>query len=59
VVAALAMTAARFGLRRALAFLPRIAQAHQFASTLPATVGCCPWDGGRAARSWPGTCTGG
>lgn len=37
--AALAMTAARFGLRRTLAFLPRIGQARQFARTLPATLG--------------------
>ncbi|HEV3294522.1 MAG TPA: Helicase associated domain protein, partial [Streptosporangiaceae bacterium] len=35
--AVLAMTAARFGLRRTLAFLPRIGQARQFARTLPAT----------------------
>ena len=40
--AALAMTAARFGLRRALAFLPRIGQARQFARTLPATLGLLP-----------------
>jgi predicted helicase len=36
--AALAMTAARFGLRRTLAFLPRIDQSRQFARTLPATL---------------------
>ena len=40
--AALAMTAARFGLRRTLAFLPRIGQARQFARTLPATLGLLP-----------------
>jgi predicted helicase len=40
--AALAMTAAQFGLRRCLAFMPRIAQARQFATTLPATVGLLP-----------------
>ncbi|HVB43271.1 MAG TPA: Helicase associated domain protein [Streptosporangiaceae bacterium] len=40
--AALAMTAARFGLRRTLAFVPRIAQAREFAATLPATVGLLP-----------------
>ncbi|HMH91651.1 MAG TPA: DEAD/DEAH box helicase family protein, partial [Streptosporangiaceae bacterium] len=40
--AALAMTAARFGLRRCLAFVPRIAQARQFAATLPATAGLLP-----------------
>jgi superfamily II DNA or RNA helicase len=37
--AALAMTAARFGLRRTLAFLPRIDSARQFTQTLPATLG--------------------
>jgi superfamily II DNA or RNA helicase len=40
--ATLAMTATQFGLRRCLAFLPRIAQARQFAATLPATVGLLP-----------------
>jgi superfamily II DNA or RNA helicase len=40
--AALAMTAARFGLRRTLAFLPRIDQARLFARTLPATLGLLP-----------------
>ncbi len=40
--AALAMTAARFGLRRTLAFLPRIDQARQFARTLPATLRLLP-----------------
>jgi predicted helicase len=40
--AALAMTAARFGLRRTLAFLPRISQARLFARTLPATLGLLP-----------------
>src|SRR5438046_7689351 len=40
--AALAMTAAEFGLRRTLAFLPRITQARQFAATLPATVAMLP-----------------
>jgi predicted helicase len=36
--AALAMTAARFGLRRTLAFLSRVDEARQFARTLPATL---------------------
>jgi superfamily II DNA or RNA helicase len=40
--AALAMTAARFGLRRTLAFLPRIDAARQFARTLPATLRLLP-----------------
>jgi len=40
--AALAMTAAQFGLRRCLAFLPRIAQARQFAGTLATTAGLLP-----------------
>jgi superfamily II DNA or RNA helicase len=42
--AALAMTAARFGLRRCVAFLPRIAQARKFTATLPATLGMLPED---------------
>lgn len=37
--AALAMTAARFGLRRCLAFFPRIAHARRFTATLPGTLG--------------------
>jgi superfamily II DNA or RNA helicase len=40
--AALAMTAARFGLRRTLAFLPRIDHSRQFAQTLPATLAMLP-----------------
>ena len=48
--AALAMTAAQFGLRRCLAFVPRIAQARQFAGTLAATAGLLPGDGGRTGR---------
>jgi superfamily II DNA or RNA helicase len=40
--AALAMAAAEFGLRRCVAFLPRIAQARQFAATLPATLAMLP-----------------
>jgi superfamily II DNA or RNA helicase len=40
--AALAMTAARYGLRRTLAFLPRISDSRHFARTLPATVGMLP-----------------
>jgi predicted helicase len=40
--AALAMTAARFGLRRTLAFLPRVDDARRFARTLPATLGMLP-----------------
>ncbi len=40
--AALAMTAAQFGLRRCLAFMPRVAQARQFARTLPATLRLLP-----------------
>ena len=40
--AALAMTAAQFGLRRCLAFVPRIAQARQFAGTLATTAGLLP-----------------
>jgi predicted helicase len=40
--AALAMTAAQFGLRRCLAFVPRTAQARQFAGTLATTVGLLP-----------------
>jgi hypothetical protein len=34
----LAMTAAQLGLRRCLAFLPRITQARQFAGTLATTA---------------------
>jgi superfamily II DNA or RNA helicase len=40
--AALAMTAAQFGLRRTLAFLSRIDEARVFARTLPATLGMLP-----------------
>lgn len=40
--AALAMAAAELGLRRCLAFLPRISQARQFAATLPATLAMLP-----------------
>lgn len=40
--AALAMTAARFGLRRCIAFLPRVDHARQFAATLPATLKLLP-----------------
>jgi superfamily II DNA or RNA helicase len=40
--AALAMTAVRFGLRRTLAFLPRVDEARRFARTLPATLGMLP-----------------
>jgi superfamily II DNA or RNA helicase len=42
--AALAMTAARFGLRRCVAFLPRVAQVRRFAATLPATLAMLPGD---------------
>ena len=40
--AALAMAAAQFGLRRCVAFLPRIALARQFAGRLPATLAMLP-----------------
>jgi superfamily II DNA or RNA helicase len=40
--AALAMAAAQFGLRRTVAFVPRVAQARQFAVTLPATLAMLP-----------------
>jgi superfamily II DNA or RNA helicase len=40
--AAFAMTAAQYGLRRCVAFLPRIAQARQFAASLPATLAMLP-----------------
>jgi superfamily II DNA or RNA helicase len=40
--AALAMAAAQFGLRRCVAFLPRIALARQFAGRLPATLALLP-----------------
>jgi superfamily II DNA or RNA helicase len=40
--AALAMAAAQFGLRRCVAFLPRVAQARQFAVSLPATLAMLP-----------------
>jgi superfamily II DNA or RNA helicase len=40
--AAFAMTAAQFGLRRCVAFLPRVAQARQFALSLPATLAMLP-----------------
>jgi hypothetical protein len=42
--AALAMTAAQYGLRRCVAFLPRIAQARQFAVSLPAALAMLPAD---------------
>lgn len=42
--AALAMAAAEFGLRRCVAFVPRIAQARMFAATLPATLAMLPGD---------------
>ena len=47
--AAFAMTAAQYGLRRCVAFLPRIAQAAQFAATLPAALAMLP-----AGRRPPG-----
>jgi superfamily II DNA or RNA helicase len=40
--AALAMAAAQFGLRRCVAFLPRVAQARRFAGSLPATLAMLP-----------------
>jgi superfamily II DNA or RNA helicase len=40
--AALAMAAVQFGLRRCVAFLPRIALARQFAGRLPATLALLP-----------------
>jgi superfamily II DNA or RNA helicase len=40
--AALAMAAAEFGLRRCVAFLPRVAQARRFAGSLPATLAMLP-----------------
>jgi predicted helicase len=40
--AALAMAAVEFGLRRCVAFLPRVAQARQFAGRLPATLELLP-----------------
>jgi len=42
--AALAMAAAQFGLRRCVAFLPRVAAARQFAGRLPATLALLPAD---------------
>jgi len=42
--AALAMAAAQFGLRRCVAFLPRVAAARQFAGRLPATLAMLPED---------------
>lgn len=47
--AALAMAAARFRLRRCVAFLPRVDQARMFAATLPALLGMLP-----AGRRPPG-----
>ena len=40
--AAFAMAAAEYGLRRCVAFLPRVAQAAQFAASLPATLAMLP-----------------
>jgi len=40
--AALAMAAAQFGLRRTVAFVPRVAQARQFTASLPATLAMIP-----------------
>ncbi|HEY1618220.1 MAG TPA: Helicase associated domain protein [Streptosporangiaceae bacterium] len=52
--AALAMAAARFGLRRCVAFLPRVAQARRFSASLPATLAMLP-----ASRRPPGALSAG
>ena len=57
--AALAMTAARFGLRRCLVFVPRVTQARQFATTLATTAGLLPADRRPAGRLSAGYVHGG
>jgi superfamily II DNA or RNA helicase len=52
--AALVMTAARFGLRRTLAFLPRVAEARQFARTLPAVAAMLPVEHRPRGQAWAG-----
>jgi superfamily II DNA or RNA helicase len=52
--AALGMAVAQFGLRRCVAFLPRVAHARQFAASLPATLAMLP-----AGRRPPGVLSAG